>query len=196
MDSLALILVEQESVEFYTVAATGETGISITGLAILCGVTQQAISKLVKGVTTNKPTKRLERFVGENLDLTTNTGQKGKIRALRADFCVEVIKYYAYSGNETAQFTLDKFAIIGFNSWVQSITGWQNATSRSPQPQPSTTASPAAAALPPAPGWTQEDWDKLPLADQYHFSETPEQSALRRAADWNDIFRYLAMKNW
>ena len=97
---------------------------------------------------------------------------------------------------QLAQWCSPKFA-IQVSRWVREwMLTAQNPIARSPQAQPSTTASPAAAALPPAPGWTQEDWDKLPLADQYHFSETPEQSALRRAADWNDIFRYLAMKNW
>lgn len=190
MNSLALILTEQSGVEFYTVSATGESGISISGLAILCGVTHQAISKLVKGVATGKPIKRLERFVGESLDLATNTGERGKVRALKAEFCVEIIKHYAYSGNETAQFTLDKFAITGFNTWVQGITGWQNPIARSPQPQPEPTIS-APAALPPAPGWSPQDWVSLPLVDQRYFSETPEQESRRRTADWADINRYL-----
>lgn len=191
MDSLALILVEQTGVEFYTVASTGESGISISGLAILCGVTHQAVSKLVKGVATNKPTFRLKRFVGEDLDLATNTGEKGKVRALKADFCVEIIKHYAYSGNEIAQFTLDKFAIAGFNSWVQSITGWQNPQERSQPSQPQTPPTQHSIALPPASGWKPEVWDELPEVDKQHFSETENQAARRLNRERADIARYL-----
>ncbi|NKB17286.1 MAG: hypothetical protein HC770_02850, partial [Pseudanabaena sp. CRU_2_10] len=40
--------VERDGVEFFTINATGESGMSESGLARLCGVTQQAISKLLQ----------------------------------------------------------------------------------------------------------------------------------------------------
>lgn len=192
MNNLALILVEQTGVEFYTVASTGESGISISGLAVLCGVTKQAISKLVSNLSIGKPTKRLERFVGQCLDLATDIAIRGgQIRALKAEVCVEIIKHYAYSGNETAQFTLDKFAIAGFNCWVQSITGWQSPIMRShPQPQtPPPTAQPKS--LPPAPGWKPEVWNELPEEDKQHFSESQKQVDTRLKRERADIDQFL-----
>jgi plasmid maintenance system antidote protein VapI len=55
-----------DGVEFFVNIKTGEVGISISGLARLCGVTQQALSKLIqrleillksqqKSVTTKTP---------------------------------------------------------------------------------------------------------------------------------------------
>lgn len=122
MSAIKAIVVESEGVGFYTDTVTGKSGVCETGISILCGVTQQSISKLIKSITTKQPYKGLECLVGKVESLTTKS-ETGMV--LCADeFCVPVIKYYAYKGNETAQFTLNKFITIGFNTWVQSITGW------------------------------------------------------------------------
>ena len=67
----------------------------------------------------------------------------------------------------------------------------QNPIARSPQPQPEPTP-PTPAALPPAPGWSQQDWDLLLPADQPYFSETPEEKAERVAVEWSDIVQYVS----
>lgn len=198
MNNIALILVEDSGVEFYTVASTGESGISISGLAILCGVTKQAISKLVSNLSIGKPTKRLEPFVGQCLDLATSiTIRGGQIRALRAEVCVEIIKHYAYSGNEIAQFTLDKFTIMGFNCWVQNITGWQSPIERLQPFQPQSATQPKTPkSLPAPPDWKEEVWEQLPLEDKHHFLESPDQTVARITRERRDIATYLNRRGW
>lgn len=133
MSSLNHRIVEVEGVEFYTDAATGRSGVSQSGLAILCGVSKQAISKLVNSLSTGGGGKLLKPLQGKVETLSTKT-QSGMI--LYADeLCIAIIRYYDRKGNETAQYTFDKFAAIGFNCWVQSITGWQQIESPMTQPE-------------------------------------------------------------
>jgi ribosome-binding protein aMBF1 (putative translation factor) len=47
-NSTIVMRAEQNGVEFYTVEATGESGMSQSGLAALVGVDQSTISKLEK----------------------------------------------------------------------------------------------------------------------------------------------------
>lgn len=47
MNSLAVLRTERDGVEFFTIAATGESGMSQSGLARACGVSQPSISELV-----------------------------------------------------------------------------------------------------------------------------------------------------
>ena len=117
---------ESDGIEFFTVQATGESGISHSGLAILCGVSKQAIDKLVKNLPTSRLPKHLKAFVDKDLHLTTKHHKKGGVvKILRADFCAAVIKHYALEGREIAEHSMDKFMTLGINTWIQSITGWQ-----------------------------------------------------------------------
>jgi len=60
-------------------------------------------------------------------DQTIVDGQEsGNLRIYRAEFCIAVIKHYADKGRKEALYSLMKFAEIGFNSWVQNITGWRS----------------------------------------------------------------------
>jgi hypothetical protein len=121
--------------EFYTVQETGESGMSQVGLAILCGVSQQAISRLLETtLTTSAPSKWLNPLVGEDLTLTTyqkdpnltvNGRRAGNLAIYKAEVCRRVIQHYALSRrNETAQVVLDAFLDIGINTWIQGLTGW------------------------------------------------------------------------
>ena len=120
--------------EFYTVESTGESGTNQTGLAILCGVSQQAISGLENTLTSRAPSKWLEAFVGKDFtltstqadpDLTVNGKRPGRLTIYQSSFCARVIQHYAFSGNEVAQYSLDQFTQMGIDSWIQGITGWQ-----------------------------------------------------------------------
>ncbi|MGK7893910.1 MAG: sigma-70 family RNA polymerase sigma factor [Xenococcus sp. (in: cyanobacteria)] len=150
---------EENDIEFFTVQATGESGISYSGLAILCGVNQSTITRLIsklRDITplrTNRETqlkstssngfnpmrdkilKRLEAFIGKELHLEGDyKKQGGEVKILRADFCAAVIKHYALEGREIAEHSMDKFMTLGINTWIQSITGWQ--TTQIPLSQP------------------------------------------------------------
>lgn len=51
--------------------------------------------------------------------------------------------------------------------------------------------SPQPKALPPAPGWKQEDWEALPVQDQQYFSESPEQAKKRVSRERRDMAGFL-----
>lgn len=125
--------------EFYTVEDTGDSGMSQSGLAVLCGVSQPAISGLEQTLISRAPSKWLEPFVGEDLTLissetnpglTINGKPAGKIRLYKAKVCARVIQHYAFQGNEVAQYSLDQFTEDGITKWIQTITGWQQEPTR------------------------------------------------------------------
>lgn len=131
-NSSSLVRVVKDDVEFFTVAATGESGMSVSGLAILCGVSKQSVSKLLNNLSTKSPSKWLDPFTGRDLNLSTEGIKKGgKVQILKASVCSAVVRHYAFSGNETAQFSLTKFSDEGMTGWIQDITGWKK---RQPDP--------------------------------------------------------------
>lgn len=123
---------DDSTTEFYTVEATGESGMSQSGLAILCGVSRQMIISLEDTLVSKSPSKTLEPFIGKVLTLvssddftvTVNGKKVGNLKIYKASFCAAVIRHYDRLGNEVAQYSADQFTEIGINSWIQSITGW------------------------------------------------------------------------
>jgi len=121
------------STEFYTVEETGESGTSQSGLAVLCGVTQPAISSLEKTLISRSPSKSLDSFVGKRLTLissedsliSVNGVPAGNLKIYTAAFCAAVVRHYDRAGSEVAQYSLDQFTEIGINAWIQSLTGWK-----------------------------------------------------------------------
>jgi hypothetical protein len=124
---------------FYTVEATGESGVNQTAIATLVGVTRQAIIKLEETLVTKAPSKYLEPFVGKCLTLVTSEEEEvtvegvraGNIKVYTAAFTAAVIRHYDRLGYEVAQYSADQFIEMGINSWIQSITGWSKASSTS-----------------------------------------------------------------
>jgi hypothetical protein len=143
---------EQDGIEFFTIAATGESGTSQSGLAILTGVNQSTISRLEKSLTTNTtsespepsldkdetlmreaPSESLKPWMGKVLTLMCNDENlvvdgkpAGNLVIYRADFCAAVIQHYAFKGNKVAQHSLSKFTAMGINTWIQGITHWDS----------------------------------------------------------------------
>ena len=66
---MSILRYESKGIEFFTVQATGESGISHSGLALLCGVSHWTINDLVKNLEGKQATKRLKAFVGKDLHL-------------------------------------------------------------------------------------------------------------------------------
>ena len=103
--------VERDGVEFFTIDATGESGMSEVGLARLCGVSQQGINSWLKSIksliTSNSDQNDLYRLLGGNICLQAkglNTVEKSKIRNLsivRAEAC-------AWSKKRSAELLLHK----------------------------------------------------------------------------------------
>lgn len=121
-----IIRAVEDGVEFFTVEATGESGMSYSGLANLSGVDKSTVGRLISDLLQAKTPKRLQPWIGKDLHLLHEyTKRGGKVKILRSDFCAAVIKHYAFEGNEVAEYSLEKFADIGMRSWIQTITEWQ-----------------------------------------------------------------------
>lgn len=121
MSNLELVVKDVDGVGFYT-DANGRSGITQSGLAILCGVDKATIGRVIASIS-KKPPKGLEHLVNKVLEcrIKIETG----MWLCNDELCIAIIRYYDRKGNQKAQYTFDKFAGIGFNVWVQSITGWQ-----------------------------------------------------------------------
>jgi transcriptional regulator with XRE-family HTH domain len=135
--------VERDGVEFFTINATGESGMSESGLARLCGVTQQAISKLLQNsVTTKSPSECLEPLFSNDFRLQPSGKIAAQLRGLdnatviRSEFCSKIIEYYAFESKyktKEALFAFRKFAEMGIQTWIQGITGWQTEQELAPR---------------------------------------------------------------
>ena len=116
----------EDGVEFYTVEATGESGMSVRGLAKLCGVEHSTISRLISNLVRDTAPKRLKALVGNDLNLVREFSKNGgKVTVIRSEACSLIIKHYAFEGSEIAEYSLERFTTSGINTWIQDITGWQ-----------------------------------------------------------------------
>ncbi|MGB5928182.1 MAG: hypothetical protein WBH03_08395 [Cyclobacteriaceae bacterium] len=140
---MEIIRKEEDGVEFYTVELTGQSGMSQSGLAILSGVTQQALSGLENTLTSRVPSETLKPFVGESLTLTSDdvtwtiSGKPvGNLKIYKSSYCAAVLMHYADPERKlvnitdqqraVATYSLLKFAKDGINDWIQDITGWKH----------------------------------------------------------------------
>lgn len=115
--------------EFYTVALTGQSGMSQSGLAVLAGVDQSTLSRLETTLMREAPSETLKPFQGKPLTLMIDVPKidgklVGNLKIYKSSYCAAVLKHYAEQGRQTAVFSLIKFAEKGIDSWIQDITGW------------------------------------------------------------------------
>jgi len=131
---MTITRVVQEGVEFFTIDATGESGMSETGLARLCGVTKQAVSLFLRDmVSSNLASNQLEPLQRKDLWCQArglSASEKSKISNLYvvcASVCAKVIKHYAFDSRhktKEALFAYQTFAELGINTWIQQVTEW------------------------------------------------------------------------
>jgi hypothetical protein len=112
-----------EGVEFYASSSTEETGLSIVGISLLCGVGATTISTLVTNLSDSNKTgyKELEHLRGLDLTCAISSNQNAKV--IKDIYAAEIISYYADKGVEVAKASRKKFQTIGFRSWVKEVTG-------------------------------------------------------------------------
>jgi DNA-binding transcriptional regulator GbsR (MarR family) len=131
---MTITRVVRDDVEFFTIDATGESGMSEIGLARLCGVARQSVSQVLRDMVAGKLGKnQLEPLQRKDLWLQARgitSVEKSKISNLsiiRASICAKVIKHYAFDSRhktETALFAYQTFAEMGINTWIQQVTEW------------------------------------------------------------------------
>lgn len=116
----------RDGIEFYTHVFTGESGMSVSGLARLCDTPRKTVGDLLADlVGGNARSKCLEHLLGKKIQLAER-GLKN-VKVIRDEVCAAVIEYYAYEANnqtEAAKYAFRKFGAIGVRTWIQGITGW------------------------------------------------------------------------
>lgn len=107
--------VDDQGIEYYTVTATGEAGMSLRGLARFCGVHHSSVQKFVGG---------LDDAILDTARVSTATGRTATVKIVRDTICADTIVYYATQGKPEAVKALVGFAAIGIRSFIHSQTGW------------------------------------------------------------------------
>jgi hypothetical protein len=125
---MTITRVFQDGVEFFTVIETGESGLSESGVSRLVGVSQKAINNLLghNPVRTKRYPECLERLRDKGFHLELPGENNSKL--VKAEVVAAVVEYYAFeSRNKTAEalYAYRKFATMGIEAWIQTITGWQ-----------------------------------------------------------------------
>jgi transcriptional regulator with XRE-family HTH domain len=139
---MSILRYEENGIEFFTVQATGESGMSQSGLARLCGVRPDAVNKLLKGLMTSFCPEFLKPLQGMDLTLMASVHEFKNVTILRDTVCAQILEWYAFESqrpNETARQAFRKFASMGIRTWIQGITGWEKGTEAltlEPQPEP------------------------------------------------------------
>ncbi|HEY9799211.1 MAG TPA: hypothetical protein V6D25_02545 [Leptolyngbyaceae cyanobacterium] len=130
--------VDSDGVEYFTVKATGQSGMSPSGLAKLLGVEQAQISRWVNRVQQADPLnnslpKCLKSFAGHDPNFSAYFDIE-KRNILSDSFCVAIIKYYASYSNRAnkesqakAQQTLYSITQIGMRVFIHEKTRWMEA---------------------------------------------------------------------
>lgn len=126
--------VERDGVEFFTIDATGESGMSESGLAYLCGVARSSLHEFIKNMSLaweaeKELNPRFRKVIGCKATLAKDAkpGQNSNIKILSATVCARTIEHYAFeSKHKTAEalFAYRKFAELGITAWIQEITHW------------------------------------------------------------------------
>lgn len=123
-----IVRVVEDGVEFFTIEATGECGMSQSGLAKLCGVSRQAIDKLIDSLSTSSCPDFLKPLQSQELMLAKSVNQFKNATIIKDEVCATILEWYAFESqrpNDTARYSYRKFAKMGVRSWIQNITGWQ-----------------------------------------------------------------------
>ncbi len=118
--------------EFYTIKANGECGMSRNTLAKMCGVDRSTISKLENTLVKKAPSEYLQPYTqqestlvkSDQVKLTIDGQDVGNLTIYKSDYCAAVITHYAIKGNKTALHNLGNFCLIGMTKWIHGITGY------------------------------------------------------------------------
>ena len=126
---MSILRHESNGIEFFTVKATGESGMSQSGLARLCGVTQKAVDNLLERLGTSSSPDFLKPLQDIELTLGTSVHKFNNATIIKDSVCARILEWYAFESQrptEKARQAFRQFAAIGIRTWIQSITGWDS----------------------------------------------------------------------
>lgn len=130
-----------DDIEFY-IAPNGEAGMSLNGLARLCGIDPMSLRKHVKKkyLTIGQkaapmpenadPTEVDDGFDHRPDSVELDIKAFRNARVIRDDVCAEIIEYYAFDSEyatEDALFSYRKFARLGIRAWIHQLVGYAQA---------------------------------------------------------------------
>jgi hypothetical protein len=131
---MTITRVVRDDVEFFTIDATGESGMSESGLARLCSVDRKSVSNFIRDMG---GTKRGINTLEDNPSKYSRVRPKGltpeersyisHLSFISASVCADVIEHYAFHSRhktKEALFAYQKFAKLGITTWIQNITDW------------------------------------------------------------------------
>ncbi len=132
---MTITRVVRDDVEFFTIDATGESGMSEMGLARLCDVARQSVSQVLRDMVAGKtdqktlqPMQRKDLWLQARGATSIEKSKISNLSIIRASVCAKVIKHYAFDSRhktEKALFAYQMFAEMGINSWIQEMTDWR-----------------------------------------------------------------------
>lgn len=114
-----------DGIEFYVSKDGSQIGISQSGVARLCGVGENSLRPLLASLSVRDKVgvETLKDILPEDLYLAISSNHQAKV--IPAKTAARIIEYYAFeskASNETALFSLRKFATTGIETWVKNIT--------------------------------------------------------------------------
>ena len=116
-------------IEFYVSNDGLQTGLSQNGLALLCGIDEKSIRKLLDKLNSGSDFELIEslrHIPGKDLWYVTDAQNNAKV--VKAEYAAKVIEYYAFeskASNNTAKYSFRKFATMGIEKWIKEITGYE-----------------------------------------------------------------------
>ena len=126
--------VERDGVEFFTIEETGESGMSESGIARLCGIAPSSVHRFITNnslrwdheKTLDSKFRKAISFCATGEEKSSSS-QKSQLKILSATVCALTIEYFALESKhktEEALFAYRKFAVKGMNAWIQEATHW------------------------------------------------------------------------
>lgn len=122
----SILRTEENGLEFFTIVATGECGVSERGLSLMAGIPKTTTNRWFLDLSHAGVPKWLEPLRGMDLYLPHEIVKCGKqIKPINAKASAKFLGLVAKNlKTDEAIASLDAFVEIGLTSYIQSKTGW------------------------------------------------------------------------
>jgi hypothetical protein len=101
--------------------------VSQAGAARFCGIAESTLRTLLDSIDRGSVSSLLLKpFAGKAKSIAVPSTVGGDVQILPSDLCAALCTYYATeskAANDTARYSLAKFAAMGIDSWIRNVTG-------------------------------------------------------------------------